>query len=138
MIITKEVAEQFLENPSSVNLYEYMFHEDGLTPFIETISAKRGAPIRMLHALLGYVVGKGSAENKIAYKIIAALLRNVPPHRLKFFDRNWRNRAAFYEYCDELYRMGKYKDILEYEYNCPYSAVSGLASAFRGSVESMH
>ena len=43
MIITKEVAEQFLENPSSVNLYEYMFHEDGLTPFIDAGDQRNAA-----------------------------------------------------------------------------------------------
>ena len=102
--LSEEVAQQFLKNPRTVNLNNYMFHDDGLATFREILSVKRGAPIRMLHALLGYVVGIGSAENKIAYKIIAALLRNVPPHQLKIFDRNWRNRAAFYEYYDEEYK----------------------------------
>jgi HEAT repeat protein len=130
--LSEEVAQKFLKNPSSVNLNEYMFHEDGLATFMETLSVKKAAPIQMLDALLDYVVGERSAENRIAYQIIGGLLRNVTPHRLKFFDRNWRNRSAFYEYYDEEYKPEfPQKDLEKVDLNSKESSfVFGLLSFY--------
>jgi len=131
-LLSEEVAQQFLTNPSSVNLNEYMFHEDGLATFRETLSVKKAAPIQMLDALLDYVVGERSAENRIAYQIIGDLLRNVAPHRLKFFDRNWRNRSAFYKYYDEEYKPEfPLKDLEKVDRNSTESSfVFGLLSFY--------